>query len=105
MNQEINRLLMELEHSMRTINREAINPEFQPMTLDDLRPVLSLVAGARARYLKELFNLGANAPGGRLSASQLDTLAQLRREYDELVSAAKALETAIQRGYLDTVTN
>jgi len=28
-------------------------------------------------------------------------LARLRREYDELVSGAKALETAIQRGYLD----
>ncbi len=104
MNQEINRLLMELEHSMRTINREVINPEFQSLTLEDLRPVLCLVAGARARYLKELFDLGATAPDGRPTASQLETLAQLRREYDELASAAKALETAIQRGYLDAVT-
>jgi len=27
----------------------------------------------------------------------------LRLEYDELVSGAKALETAIQRGYLDVI--
>jgi len=104
MNQQNNRLLVELEHSMRTINREVINPEIQSLTLDDLRPMLSLVANARARYIKELFSLGTCAPDGRPTADQFDTLAQLRCEYDELASAAKALETAIQRGYLDIVT-
>ena len=101
MNQDINRLLMELERSMRAINREVINPEIQELTIDGLRPVLSLVANARARYLKALFNLGISVTEGKPTDSQLDELASLRREYEELVSAAKALETAIQRGYLD----
>lgn len=101
MNQEINRLLMELERIMRATNREAINPQIQALRVDDLRPVLSLVAEARARYLKALFDLGAGTGGKRPSESELEQLARLRREYDELASGAKALETAIQRGYLD----
>lgn len=101
MNQETNRLLMELERSMRAINREVINPEIQELTIDGLRPVLCLVANARARYLKALFELGAETEDHRPTAGQFEDLARLRHEYDELVVAAKALETAIQRGYLD----
>jgi len=101
MDQDINRLLLELERSMRKINREVINPQIREVSIDDLHPLLSLVAGARARYLKALFDLGANVQDGKPSGTQLDDLARLRREYEELVSGAKALETAIQRGYLD----
>ena len=105
MNQDINRLLMELERSMRTINHEVINPEITELTIDGLRPVLCLVANARARYLKALFDLGASEKesGGRPTEAQFDELRQLRLEYDELVNGAKALETAIQRGYLDVI--
>lgn len=35
------------------------------------------------------------------SDSQFTELKKLRIEYDELVNGAKALETAIQRGYID----
>ena len=101
MNQATNRLLMELERTMREINHDVINPEIQALTIDQLRPVLRLVAASRARYLKALFDLGAGASDGEVAESQFEELARLRREYDELVSGAKALETAIQRGYLD----
>lgn len=101
MSQDINRLLMEFELSMRSINREIINPEIQELTIDGLRPVLCLVAHARARYLKALFDLGSTVPDGLPSDSQYEELARLRHEYDELAHAAKALETAIQRGYVD----
>ncbi|MGB5199388.1 MAG: hypothetical protein WBN68_06605 [Sedimenticolaceae bacterium] len=101
MSQDINRLLMALERSMREINREVINPEIPALTLDDLRPVLHRVAKARASYLKALLDLGARADHAQAVAGELDELARLRREYEELASAAKALETAIQRGYLD----
>ena len=105
MNQDTNRLLMELEHAMRAINLEVINPQISELTIDDLRPVLRMVANARVRYLKALFELGASEHGadGRPSETQLTQLRQLRVEYDELVSGAQALETAIQRGYLDVV--
>ncbi len=101
MSQDINRLLMALERSMREINREVINPEIPALTIDDLRPVLHLVAKARASYLKALLNLGTRVDDAQAAAGELDELAKLRREYEELASAAKALETAIQRGYLD----
>jgi len=101
MSQEINRMLLELERSMRAINREVINPAIQELTLDRLRPVLNLVANARARYLKALFDLGASAENASPTAAQFEQLAERRREYEELVSGAKALETAIQRGYVD----
>lgn len=101
MNQDINRMLLELERSMRATNREVINPMIQELTLDGLRPVLCLVANARARYLKALFELGANAVDCLPTDEQLERLAKLRREYEELASGAKALETAIQRGYVD----
>jgi hypothetical protein len=105
MSQETNRLLMELERSMRAVNREAINPQIQELTIDDLRPLLSLVAGARARYIKALFDLSAAATDGRPNEQQLTELARLRHEYEELTSGAKALEAAIQRGYLDVQMN
>jgi hypothetical protein len=105
MNQDINRLLMELERSIRTINHEVINPQITELTIDGLRPVLCLVANARARYLKALFDLGASEDESkeRPTEAQFEDLRQLRLEYDELVSGAKALETAIQRGYLDVI--
>lgn len=105
MNQDINRLLMELERSIRTINHEVINPQIAELTVEGLRPVLCLVANARARYLKALFDLGAseNESHERPTEAQFEKLRQLRLEYDELVSGAKALETAIQRGYLDVI--
>ena len=105
MGQDNNRLLMELERSMRSVNREIINPVIQELSIDGLRPVLRLVAHARARYLKALVDLGDSTPHDTLNTSQLEELGQLRREYDELASAAKALETAIQRGYLDVRTS
>lgn len=101
MNQDINRLLLELERSMRAVNRDVINPQIHEVTIDGLRPLLGLVAEARARYLKALLDLADRTPGGRPSSGQFEELAALRREYEELVSGAKALETAVQRGYLD----
>ena len=41
------------------------------------------------------------ADDAEAATGELDALAKLRRAYEELASAAKALETAIQRGYLD----
>jgi hypothetical protein len=105
MNQDTNRLLLELERNMRAINREIINPQIDALTLDDLRPILSLVAHARARYLRALFDLGATVEEEAPNDEQFARLAKLRSEYEELVSGAKALETAVQRGYLDVGSN
>lgn len=101
MSQDINRLLMELERLMRTVNREVINPQIKQLSIEEMRPVLCLVANARARYLKAFFKLGADAGDREPTETQLAALTQLRLQYTELAEASKALETAIQRGYID----
>jgi hypothetical protein len=101
MNQHSNRLLMELERSMRSINRELINPKIKELTVDEMRPVLCLVAHARSRYLKALFDLGEGLEGSQPTDGQFAELRKLRIQYEELMTGAKALETAIQRGYID----
>lgn len=101
MSDDSKRLLMELERTLRAVNREIINPQIPELSIQDLNPILSLVASARARYLKALIDLGNEADENRATTEQLKHLARLRLEYDELVNGAKALETAIQRGYLD----
>lgn len=101
MNPNTNRLLMELEHTMRSVNREVINPQIQALTVDGLRPVLALVARARGRYIRALLDLGGRSPDEGPSEEELQELARLRHEFEELMHAAKTVETAIQRGYLD----
>ncbi len=96
-----NRLLLELEQAIRTINQEVINPVIPELTIKGLRPVLKMVANARAAYLKTLIDLSADTNGELLSSNQVEKLRHLRVAYDECVAGAQALETAIQREYLD----
>ena len=39
-----NRLLLEIDKTIREVNREVINPSIPELTLDDLTPVMALVA-------------------------------------------------------------
>ncbi len=93
MSTENNRLLLELDKTIREINRRVINPEIPELNLEDLNPVMELVARARSIYLKELFDMA--------SPDQLKQLRYLRLSFEELREGAQALEAAIQRGYLD----
>lgn len=98
---DVNRLLIQFEKSVREINRNKINPKIPELKLHDLHPVAMMVAHARALYLKELFNM-ANVSGGEAATlDQVRKLKVLRETYEELVAGSKALETAIERGYLD----
>jgi hypothetical protein len=99
-----NRLLLELERQIREINRETINPVFPHIGIGDISPVMRMVASSRAAYLKELFDIGEVSGEGMPSPEQISKLRQLRETYEEMVHATKALETAIQRGYLDVKT-
>lgn len=95
------RLLLEFEKTLRDINREAINPVIQDLHLDDLKPVMKLAAKARAAYLKSLFKVAGKAGDGMPSPDQIKKLRFMRLTYEELVAGATAVETAIERGYLD----
>jgi hypothetical protein len=96
-----NRLMLEIDSTIRDLNREAINPAIEEVKIDDLKPAMKLVARSRAEYLKELFDLASVVGDGLPSPDQVSHLRKLRITYDELVAAAKALNTAIERGYLD----
>lgn len=96
-----NRMLIELERMMREINREVINPQFEELATDDLAPALRMVAHARARYIGELFRVARQSKDAEPTDKQLKQLQRRRVRYEELLKGAQALETAIQRGYLD----
>jgi hypothetical protein len=101
MSTENNRLLLELDKTIREINRRVINPEIPELNLEDLNPVMELVARARSIYLKELFDMATVVGDGMPSPDQLKQLRYLRLSFEELREGAQALEAAIQRGYLD----
>lgn len=98
---DINRLLLQFEKSVREINREEINPKIAELKLSDLNPVVKMVAQARAHYLKSLFDLSNILEGNRPTPEQIRKLKVNRESYEELVEGSKALEVAIERGYLD----
>jgi len=96
-----NRLLLEMDRTIRELNRSCINPAIPELTTEDLAPVMALVARARAAYLKEMFDITAVVGDGLPSPDQIRQLRNLRLTFEELVAGTQALETAIQRGYLD----
>jgi len=104
MSLDSNRMLMLLEKSLRDTNRDIINKEFEELSIQDLTPVLSLVARSRVEYLKELFAIAGEYPDSLPPAERIESLTQHRNRYEELVSASQALETAIERNYLDVLT-
>jgi uncharacterized protein YfkK (UPF0435 family) len=95
------RLLLEISKSIKDLNQSIINPEIKELQLQDLRPVIEMVARARAAYLKEVFNLANTLEGKLPTTEQLKRLHHLRITFEELASGSKAVEVAIERGYLD----
>jgi len=98
-----NRLLLVLEKTIKDINREVIKAEFKNLTIDSIRPSINLAARARAGYLKELFDVASEFPDSLPPAERIGKLREHRVRYEELISASQALETAIQRNYLDVL--
>lgn len=101
MSTEHNRLLLQIERAMRAINQSTIKPVLPELTLDDLDPVISMVARTRALYLQALFDLARSCRDETPTDDQIAHLRGLRLSYEEQVAATRALETAVQRGYLD----
>jgi len=95
------RLLLELEKMRRDVNRDIINAALPAISLEDIRPILVMTANARAAYIERTVAISSAA--SEISAQHVAELQSLRHTYDELVAAANALETAINRGYLDIV--
>lgn len=103
---DINRLLMQFEHLLKQANRERINPEIEELAIDDLQPLVDLVARSRAAYLKELYDLSKryNGKSELPTSDELDHLKASRARFLDLADGAKSIEICIQRGYLDLKT-
>jgi hypothetical protein len=104
---DINRLLLSYEQLYRTANREFINPEIEALSIDDLKPIVNIVAKSRAAYLKHVYELGKKYEGSdeTPNAEELKKLKTLRLRFNELSEGSIAFETSIQRGYLDLKTS
>lgn len=100
---DINRLLLKYHQLLKSSNRDHINPEIEELKIEDLQPMVQLVAKSRAAYLKYSYNLGKQYydKEGYPTADELKTLKTLRLRFTELAEAAQAFETSIHRGYLD----
>ncbi len=101
MSTDNNRLLLELDRYRREINREIINPRFPELTLDNLKPMLAMVAHARADYIGQLLELSDSCGEQPPTPEQIAALRRSREAFDELVAAVNALESVISRDYLD----
>lgn len=101
MSTDNNRLLLELDRHRRDINREIINPRIPELRLEELRPVLTMVAQARADYVARLLELADSCAGQTPAPEQIAALKRSRETFEELVTAVNALESVISRDYLD----
>jgi len=100
---DINRLLMQFDHLLRQANREQINPVIEELAIDDLKPIIDLVARSRASYLKQLYELSKQYSESESlpSSDELKRLKAYRNRFLDLADGAKSIEICIQRGYLD----
>lgn len=105
MSLDTNRLLLLVEQSLKETNREVMNPKFDKLSIDDLKPVLNLAARCRADYIKDLFDISHEYPDALPPADRIERLKDHRIRYEELVSASQALEAALERNYLDVDAN
>ncbi len=101
--QEKNRLMLQFEHLLRKTNKDNINPVIDSLSIDDLEPIISLVARCRARYLAYVHDISKKYEGTDdfPNAEEMEKLRKLRVAFDELTSGSQAFETSILRGYLD----
>ncbi len=95
------RLLMNLDRTMRLINQQVIHPEMPELATGDIEPFIRMVARVRATYLRALFDVAREVGGALPTPDQISRLRELRLSYEECIAGTKAIETAIKREYLD----
>lgn len=92
---------MELDEYRRAVNRQHINALLDEVAMETFQPVISICAKARANYIECLMEIASESGDNDCSTEQIEKLRQHRLAYDELISAANALEIVIKRGYVD----
>ena len=95
------RLSIEIDRAMSLINKDAINPLIPELSIKDIEPIMELVAKARGEYIKELCNITKEFGDKQPLPEHVKKLKAKRKVFEEFISAYQALDTAIERGYLD----
>lgn len=100
---DINRFLLQFEQLLRTENRDHINPRIEELAVEDLKPIVEMVARSRAMYLEHLYKLCQKYEGSEElpSNEEMQRLRAYRNRFIELADGSKSFEISIQRGYLD----
>jgi len=99
---ENKRLLLELERTIRKVNKEEINSLIPSLTLDKVEPMLAMVARARGQYLQALFDLSRECGDSAAPTdSQMQQLRIHRATFEELLQGVQSFQTAVERGYLE----
>ncbi|MFZ2288533.1 MAG: hypothetical protein WAV92_02520 [Halopseudomonas yangmingensis] len=101
MNPEANRLMLEVEKLRRETNRRMISAQVKQLSMENITPLLTMVARCRSEYLQTLMDMSAECKGNLPDEAMIERLRHRRLVYEELKTAVNALETAVQRDYLD----
>ncbi len=100
-----NRFLLALDKLRSDVNHEILQPRINTITIERFRPIVTAVAHARADYVEALIAFGEEAGNEAPKPERITELKQKREAFEELVAAANALETIIQRDYINSVSN
>lgn len=93
---EIRRLFRDIEHSIKTINREIISEIAGDVSREAFLNVARSVARIRARYLSKVLEL---EDSGEISGNDISALRGTRLMYEESLEGFSALQHALKRGY------
>jgi len=94
----IRRLFQEIEHNIKTINREKISDITGSVSRKSFDDVAATTARLRARYLAKIIELESTDD---IKASEISALRGSRLMYEEALEGFSALQHALKRGYFD----
>ena len=98
----IRRLFQEIEHTIKTTNRENISAITGEVSKKAFNDVASTTARLRARYLAKVIELEANDD---IKPSEISILRGSRLMYEEALEGFSALQHALNKGYFDLSEN
>ena len=89
--------LEQIDYTAFASNREVIGAVLKEADAARFQRLAVAAASARVQWVSQAL---AMAEGGRLTAEQVDKLAQLRSAFEELTEVYEGMRRMVERGYL-----